>query len=95
MHKTFTFSFFYDKIYVNHRRRKVMQILRFRVGDTLIMKKKHPCSSDKFRVLWVGSDVKITCLGCQRSLTLPRETVEKSIKKVVSSYPEEEKDGIN
>ena len=70
-----------------------MQILRFRVGDTLVMKKKHPCSSDKFKVLWVGSDVKISCVGCSRSLTLPRETVEKSIKKVIFSDSEETKDG--
>ena len=35
-----------------------MQIVRFSVGDRLIMKKKHPCQSDVFTVLRVGSDVR-------------------------------------
>ena len=66
-----------------------MAILKFSVGDTLVMKKKHPCSSDKFSVLRVGSDVRIVCLGCKRDLTLPRETLEKSIKKVLSDNIDE------
>ena len=54
-----------------------------KVGDTLKMKKKHPCSSDSFTVLRVGSDVRIVCRGCGRDLTLSRENLEKMIKKVI------------
>lgn len=61
-----------------------MRIIRFDVGDTLVLKKKHPCSSDAFRVLRTGSDIRIVCLGCGRDLTVPRETLEKSIKSVRS-----------
>ena len=60
-----------------------MQIIRFTVGDRLLMKKKHPCGNDIFTVARVGSDVRIVCVGCGRDLTLPRLTVEKSIKKVM------------
>ena len=60
-----------------------MRIIKFSVGDTLIMKKKHPCSSDSFTVLRVGSDVRIVCRGCGRDLTLSRENLEKMIKKVI------------
>lgn len=60
-----------------------MDDLKFAVGDTLLMKKKHPCSSDTFKVLRVGSDVRVVCSGCGRDLTLPREKIEKMIKKVV------------
>ena len=70
-----------------------MEILRFSVGDTLVMKKKHPCSSDRFKVLRTGSDVKIECLGCARSLTLAREALERSVKKVLPSQNEDAKDG--
>ena len=30
-----------------------------RLGDVLLMKKKHPCGSDSFKVLRVGMDFKI------------------------------------
>ncbi|MBO5205967.1 MAG: DUF951 domain-containing protein [Clostridia bacterium] len=60
-----------------------MNIVKFGVGDTLIMKKKHPCSSDAFRVLRAGSDCRIVCLGCSRDLTLERRALEKMIKKVI------------
>ena len=59
-----------------------MEIIKFGVGDRLIMKKKHPCSSDTFTVLRLGSDIRIQCTGCGRDLTLEREKLEKMIKKV-------------
>lgn len=60
-----------------------MKIVRFDVGDTLVLKKPHPCSSNTFKVLRIGSDVRIACTGCKRDLTLPREALEKSIKQVI------------
>ena len=62
-----------------------MPIIHFAVGDHLILKKKHPCSSDTFRVVRGGSDVRIICTKCQRDLTIPREKLEKMIKKVVTN----------
>lgn len=61
-----------------------MAIIKFDVGDRLVMKKKHPCSSDIFTVLRLGSDVRIQCAGCGRDLTLEREKLEKMIKKVIA-----------
>lgn len=61
-----------------------MGILNFAVGDQIITKKKHPCSSDSFTVMRVGSDIRIICNGCRRDMTLPRETVEKMTKKIVT-----------
>ena len=61
-----------------------MQIIKFSVGDQLFTKKKHPCGADCFTVLRIGSDVRIRCDGCGRDLTLPREAVEKMIKRVAA-----------
>lgn len=61
-----------------------MAIVKFAVGDSLFMKKKHPCGADTFTVLRLGSDVKIRCNGCRRDLTVERERLEKMIKKVVT-----------
>ena len=62
-----------------------MKNIKFTVGDRLIMKKKHPCSSNSFEVMRVGSDVRIVCDGCGRDLTLDRVSVERMIKKVESA----------
>ena len=61
-----------------------MAIIHFSVGDRLILKKKHPCSSDVFKVMRGGSDVRIICDKCGRDLTIPREKLEKMIKKVIT-----------
>ena len=51
----------------------------------LVMKKPHPCGSDVFRVLRVGSDVRIRCEGCGREMTLDRLRLERSVKKILST----------
>lgn len=61
------------------------------VGDILVLKKSHPCGSNKMRALRAGSDVRIICLGCQRDMTLPREKLEKSIKNIEHSENGEER----
>ncbi len=60
-----------------------MTIKKFEVGDVLEMKKPHPCGTNRMRVLRVGSDIRILCLGCGRDVTVPREKLEKNIKRVV------------
>ena len=60
-------------------------IQKILVGDILEMKKPHPCSakSVRFRVMRVGSDIRIVCENCGRDLTLPRIKLEKSIRRVI------------
>jgi hypothetical protein len=66
----------------------MQNILTIRVGDILEMKKNHPCGERTFKVLRVGSDVKIMCTGCSRTLTLERIKLEKLIKKIISKEEE-------
>ena len=68
-----------------------MPILRFAVGDLLEMKKPHPCGEKRFKVLRIGSDIRLVCEGCGRDMTLPREKVEKSIRKIISVPAESDK----
>ena len=60
-----------------------MQIIKFNVGDTLELKKPHPCGCRLFTVLRVGSEVRILCQSCGRDMTLDRIKLEKAIKTVV------------
>ncbi len=59
-------------------------IIHFKVNDILKMKKKHPCSSDTFKVLKCGTDIKLQCTNCKRELIIPREKLEKAIKYVIT-----------
>ena len=62
-----------------------MEIKKFAVGDILEMKKLHPCGEKKMKVLRVGSDIRILCLGCGRDVTVAREKLEKNIRKIIPS----------
>lgn len=59
-----------------------MQIIRIKVGDTLELKKPHPCGDKRFRVMRVGSEVRIICLGCGRDMVMERVKLERAIRKL-------------
>ena len=63
--------------------KQIMQIIRMRVGDTLELKKPHPCGEKHFRVMRVGSEIRILCVGCGRDMVLDRVKLEKSIRKLI------------
>jgi len=69
-----------------HRESELINIFipKINVGDVLELKKPHPCGEKRFRVLRVGSDVRIACAGCGRDMTLDRIKLEKAIKKINS-----------
>ena len=53
-----------------------------RLQDILIMKKAHPCGSDKWLVLRTGADFRLRCMGCGHELMTPRFKAEKNIRSV-------------
>ena len=53
-----------------------------RLQDILVMKKAHPCGSDRWVVLRTGADIKMRCLGCGHELMTPRFKIEKNIRAV-------------
>ncbi|MBQ2827088.1 MAG: DUF951 domain-containing protein [Clostridia bacterium] len=60
-----------------------VKIITFSQGDILEMKKPHPCGASRMRVLRVGSDVRVVCLGCERDMTIPRVKLERAVKRVI------------
>lgn len=58
------------------------------VGDIIQTKKKHPCGNDQWEILRTGMDFRIKCTQCERQLWISRIKLEKSIKKIISSFPE-------
>ncbi len=55
-------------------------VMEIRMGDVVRLRKEHPCGSDTWRVVRLGADIGIRCLGCDRRVLLPRRKFEKSIK---------------
>lgn len=53
-----------------------------RLNDILVMKKAHPCGSDRWLVLRIGADFKLRCCGCGHELMTPRFKAEKNIRSV-------------
>ncbi len=64
---------------------EAMKIVHFKAGDTLVMKKPHPCGATSFKVLRAASDVRMVCCGCGRDITVPRIKADKNIKTVIPS----------
>ncbi len=59
-----------------------------RPGDILVMKKNHPCGSNEMYVIRSGMDFKLRCMGCSREFMIPRNKIEKNIKKIVRNDEE-------
>ena len=53
-----------------------------KIGDILTMKKQHPCGSNRWKVLRIGADFRMECLGCGRQIMNPRSKIEKNIRKI-------------
>lgn len=58
------------------------EVIPYRVGDIVKMKKPHPCGSKEWEILRTGADFKLRCKGCQHEVMLPRRTFEKAVRSV-------------
>lgn len=61
-----------------------MKFIKFCVGDIVQMKKKHPCGSDNWEVLQLGSDMRVRCKGCEHITLVNRPKFMKNVKKVLN-----------
>jgi hypothetical protein len=59
-------------------------VMEINLGDIVRLKKKHPCGSDQWRVVRLGADIGIKCLGCQRRVLLKRAVFERRVKEFIS-----------
>ncbi len=59
-----------------------MERKKIQVNDRIRLKKKHPCGSTEWKILRLGSDLKLECCGCGRVVTVPRSRIEKKIREI-------------
>jgi len=60
----------------------------YKLGSIVVMKKPHPCGTNKWEITRIGTDIKIKCIECQRTIMLPRIEFNKKLKKVVNNEKE-------
>lgn len=53
----------------------------FNVGETVKMRKQHPCGSDTWEILRVGADFRLKCTGCGHQVMIARSKFEKNVLK--------------
>jgi hypothetical protein len=54
------------------------------VGDTVQLRKPHPCGSLQWKVVRIGADIGLVCAGCGRRVMLPRSEFAKRLRRVLS-----------
>ena len=67
-----------------------MDKLDYGLNDIIEMKKEHPChKSMEWKIIRMGADIRIKCLGCGTSVLMPRQKFDKKIKRIVRKAEEE------
>ena len=67
-----------------------MENKHFDLGDIVQMKKHHPCGENKWKVIRMGMDIRIKCIGCNHSILMPRKDFVRKMKKVLEKGSLEE-----
>ena len=60
------------------------------MDDILKLRKTHPCGEDRWKVIRLGADIKIECLGCGRQVMLTRRKLARSVKTNLSQQERSE-----
>lgn len=61
-----------------------MTPLDYGLNDIVELKKEHACHKSKYwKIIRMGADIRIKCLGCGTSVLLPRQKFDKKLKRIV------------
>lgn len=64
--------------------------MNIQVGDTVRLKKQHPCGSREWEVLRIGADFRLKCKGCGHQIMIARVALEKNVKEILPCTVESE-----
>lgn len=62
----------------------------FNLNDVVEMKKPHPCGTNRWKIIRLGMDIRIKCVGCDHSVLIPRKEFSRKMKKVLEKAREQE-----
>ncbi|WP_010094650.1 DUF951 domain-containing protein [Ornithinibacillus scapharcae] len=55
----------------------------FQLHDIVQMKKPHPCGENRWKIIRMGMDIRIKCMGCDHSVMIARKDFTKKLKKIL------------
>lgn len=56
----------------------------YNLNDIVQMKKDHPCKKSHFwKIVRMGADIKIKCMGCESVVMMERPDFERKCKKII------------
>lgn len=55
---------------------------KYILGDVVRLKKGHPCGENEWKILRLGVDIKLECLGCHKQIWLKRTEFNRRIRKI-------------
>ena len=59
-------------------------------GDIVMMKKAHPCGTNRWKITRVGADIKIECQGCGHIVMMTQQKFDKGLKKVIEKADQDD-----
>ena len=62
------------------------------LDDVVRLRKPHPCGSHEWRVVRLGADIGLECLGCGRRVLLPRRKLARRLKAILPKADEDSPD---
>jgi hypothetical protein len=54
------------------------------LDDVVRLRKPHPCGSYTWKIVRLGADIGLECLGCRRRVLLPRRELSRRLKALQS-----------
>ncbi len=63
-----------------------------RVGDRVELRKPHACGGNTWTIVRVGADLRVQCDQCGRSVMLPRDRLERAIRRRVEPPAADQED---
>jgi len=60
-------------------------VLDLHLGNTVRLKKPHPCGGFEWEVVRLGADIGLRCLQCDRRTLIARSALERRVRAVVET----------
>lgn len=57
------------------------------LDDVVVLRKRHPCGGDTWRIVRLGADIGLRCGRCGRRVLVARAAIERDIKRFVERGP--------
>ena len=54
-----------------------------KLDDVVRLRKQHPCGSYDWKIVRLGADIGLECLGCSRRVVLPRRKLARRLKTIL------------